>query len=115
MEQIFPDERPVSGPPLKIMVLDDRRALTVSWQGGVTHCLSAAVLRRNCRSSGAVRARIDGADAEIPGDITIMDARLVGTYALNLVFSDGEHRGIYPWAWLREIATNEKCPMASNC
>lgn len=108
MEQISLDERPVSGPPLKIMVLEDRRALTVTWQGGQTHCLSAAALRRNCRSSGAVRARIDGAEADIPADITITDARLVGTYALNLVFSDGERRGIYPWAYLREIAANEE-------
>jgi DUF971 family protein len=107
MEQISPDAIPAAGPPLKIMVLDDHRSLAVSWQGGVTHCLSAAVLRRNCRSSGAVRARIDGTEAEIPSDITITDARLVGTYALNLVFSDGEYRGIYPWAYLREIATRE--------
>ena len=110
MEQLSPDELAAAGPPLKIMVLDDRRSLEVSWQGGTTHCLSAETLRRNCRSSGSVRARVDGTEAEIPTDILITDARLVGTYALNLVFSDGEYRGIYPWRYLREIASNESAP-----
>ena len=89
------------------MVPDDRHSLTVSWPDGTTHCLTAAVLRRNCRSSQALRGKIDGDVAEIPDDISITGAQLVGTYALNLFFSDGEHRGIYPWAYLRDLASQE--------
>ena len=33
-----------------------------------------------------------------------MEIELVGSYAINIAFSDGHDRGIYPWAYLREIA-----------
>ena len=40
-------------------------------------------------------------------DLAITDAELIGSYAVNFAFSDGEARGIYPWAYLREIAATE--------
>ena len=107
MEAHTSEDSVALGPPLKIMVRDDHRSLEVSWSNGTTHCLDATALRRHCRSSDALRARLDGTEAVIPDDISITDARLVGTYALNIVFSDGEYRGIYPWSYLREIASKE--------
>jgi DUF971 family protein len=50
----------------------------------------------------SVRARLDGADA--PGaPAEIREIRAVGNYAVNLAFSDGHDRGIYPWRLLREL------------
>jgi DUF971 family protein len=54
-----------------------------------------------------VRARVDGWAVRAGPDLTIVDVRPVGHYAVNLVFSDGHDRGIYPWVYLREIAGEE--------
>ncbi len=32
----------------------------------------------------------------------------VGNYAINIAFSDGHDRGIYPWALLQEFAVRLK-------
>ena len=93
-------------PPSKIVLSKDRRFLSVEWEGAApeVHRLSAVSLRANCQSSRAKRARLDGGDGRIADDLTITDVRPVGLYAVNLVFSDGHDRGIYPWAYLRELA-----------
>jgi DUF971 family protein len=33
-----------------------------------------------------------------------IDALPIGRYAIQLHFSDGHDRGIYPWAYLRELS-----------
>jgi DUF971 family protein len=35
--------------------------------------------------------------------VALFVARALGHYALQLVFSDGHERGIYPWALLRAL------------
>ena len=37
--------------------------------------------------------------------VRITDVQAVGNYGLNLAFSDGQDRGIYPWAYLRQLAS----------
>lgn len=37
-------------------------------------------------------------------DIAIAAIHPVAAYALNIAFSDGHDRGIFPWAFLRELA-----------
>jgi len=93
--------------PREITLTRARDALVIRWDDGATDRLPAARLRAASRSAGSVRAAIDGAAAEVPGDLAIVDVRTVGVYALNLVFSDGHDRGIYPWALLRRLAGEE--------
>lgn len=93
--------------PQKITLAADRRSLLLDWGDGRADCASAAALREACRSSRSVRARVDGWAVPAGPDLTIVDVRPVGHYAVNLVFSDGHDRGIYPWAYLREIAREE--------
>ena len=100
-------ETAIRRPPLspqQIILSPDRRTLSIAWDGTRTDELSAAVLRSNCRSSLARRARLDGTDLAVCDDITIADVRPIGLYAVNITFSDGHDRGIYPWAYLRSIA-----------
>jgi len=66
--------------------------------------LPAGLLRAHCRSASAQRLRLDGAALEIPADLVITGVEPVGRYGINLAFSDGHARGIYPWAYLRELA-----------
>lgn len=75
--------------------------LRLQWPDGSAELL-AGRLRAACRCGGC-RARAGrGEAAAAPAQL--VDAVPVGSYAINLVFSDGHDRGIYPWAWLRELA-----------
>jgi len=76
----------------------------VIWPGAAPRRLSAALLRAHSRASGAIRARLEGCAVAAPADLRILALALVGSYAVNIAFSDGHDRGIYPWAWLRAIA-----------
>lgn len=74
-------------------------ALRLQWADGATE-LAADRLRAACRCGGC-RAR-----APTPGEaaVDLVNAAPVGQYALQLIFSDGHDRGIYPWTWLREMS-----------
>lgn len=93
--------------PSEIALAADRRSLTIDWGRGRRVSASATALRDACRSSRSVRLRVDGWAVPAADDLTIVDVRPVGHYAINLVFSDGHDRGIYPWGYLKEIAAKE--------
>jgi DUF971 family protein len=90
--------------------MKDRRSLEVVWDDATALRLSARLLRENSRSSDTLRAELDGTAATPGEDIEIRDVRPVGQYGVNLVFSDGHDRGIYPWAYLRELAVEAAQP-----
>lgn len=75
-------------------------ALRLQWPDGATS-VSATKLRAACRCGGCRTRPVAEEQA-----VHLIDAQPVGHYALNLVFSDGHDRGIYPWVWLRELAAN---------
>jgi DUF971 family protein len=91
-------------PPSEIRLSRDRRKLEIEWPDGTSSSLDAAYLRANCRSAGAVRAALDGSGIRLPDDLRITGLHLVGSYAINLAFSDGDDRGIYPWTYLRLLS-----------
>lgn len=73
--------------------------------------LDGSLLRAACRCA---QCRFERHQADIAADaaLPVADGRqlaLVGVssmgYGLQLKFSDGHDRGIYPWAYLRELAT----------
>jgi DUF971 family protein len=39
--------------------------------------------------------------------VTITSVEPIGNYAIRLAFSDGHDRGIFPWPYLAEIATEQ--------
>jgi DUF971 family protein len=90
--------------PEEVRLAPDRAGLAIRWPDGATHRLSAGLLRNHCRSASAVRGALDGAkpSSEV-GAVHITRVETVGTYAINLAFSDGEERGIFPWAFLRSL------------
>ncbi|MEM9682870.1 MAG: DUF971 domain-containing protein [Pseudomonadota bacterium] len=93
--------------PRQVTLAADRGHLEIEWDDGTRDRASAGALRAASRSSGAVRARLDGRAVPPPGDLTIVAVNPIGHYALNLVFSDGHDRGIYPWGYLKEVARQE--------
>jgi len=94
---------PNPDPPVEIRLSADRRRLTLVWGDGAVEALPAPDLRARSQSAGEKRLRLSGLDAPVRADITLTDVSLLGGYGLNLSFSDGHDRGIYPWALLKEI------------
>ena len=88
-------------PPLSLVLAPD--ALTLQWRDGPSS-VPARVLRANCRCAPCQSARLQGATAAPAPGLTLVDALPVGHYAIQLRFSDGHDRGIYPWATLRDLA-----------
>ncbi|MGR7995369.1 gamma-butyrobetaine hydroxylase-like domain-containing protein [Xanthobacter sp. ZOL 2024] len=89
--------------PLEVRLSPDRTRLTLQWADGAVSVLSAAHLRAHSPSAGARRARLAGLSTPVAADLTVSAVHLLGGYALNLVFSDGHDRGIYPWALLKAL------------
>jgi len=82
--------------PRSIDLRPDR--LRVEWADGV-HDLAVAPLRAACRCGGCRSGRV----APDPS-LALAGVAPAGEYGVQLVFSDGHDRGIYPWEWLRRIA-----------
>ena len=93
--------------PTEIRLTRQRDALEIDWEDGSASRLAAVFLRENSQSAESKRLRADGWDVPPPPSLTIAEIRPVGHYAINLVFSDGHDRGIYPWSYLRALATGE--------
>jgi DUF971 family protein len=76
--------------------------------------LSAQRLRDACRCAGCTRARVDGRAAPADATIAVSAIDPVGGYGVNLGFSDGHGRGIFPWLYLREIDEAITCSTAGE-
>jgi DUF971 family protein len=90
--------------PTEIHVAADRGQLEIAWPDGTRSRLTATTLRLNARSADALRQQLDGSVPPSVDDIRIHSVNLIGNYAINLSFSDGHDRGIYPWSHLRALA-----------
>lgn len=97
---------PVSSmPPERIVVHASSGRLGLAWADGQARELSALALRRACRCAHCESRRRKGLEvaAGTPGDIAIVGVVPQGSTGVQLQFSDGHERGIYPWHWLREL------------
>jgi DUF971 family protein len=100
------------------------RGLTVQWADGTADFLSVALLRRMSPSAEARHLReemarnpltvLPASAAQSAGPLTIVDAELVGNYALKIHFSDGHDTGLYSWSYLRELARQSPGRAADN-
>jgi len=88
-------------PPIAVDV--SRTALALHWDDR-TLALPAALLRARCRCAECVAASRRGEQAAT--EAALLDAIPVGHYAVQLRFSDGHERGIYPWEYLRGLGEN---------
>ena len=81
--------------------------LELRWADGRDSRLSHAMLRAHCRCAGCEQARrATAVNAEVDESIRLNGIHPVSDKGLNLVFSDGHGRGIFPWAYLRELGLN---------
>lgn len=87
-----------------LIATDDARCLTVTWEDGKTTVLDADMLRREARDAWSIRERLDHGQVTVRPDITITGLVQVGPAGVNVHFSDGHERAIYPFTFLRELS-----------
>ena len=89
--------------PEEVLVSKDRNIVTLSWADGLTSSLSAPALRRACRCAWCTRDRVLDR-FHVADEQAIATAEALGSHGLHLTFADGHARGIFPWAYLRDLA-----------
>jgi DUF971 family protein len=115
MQPLLSDRPAVSGEtaqPETVLVHEDRRALRVNLSGQ-SFDIGADRLRAGCRCALCTRARIDGTFAPALSGIEIEQVTPIGQYGLNLAFSDGHARGIFPFIYLAELADSQASPRST--
>ena len=77
--------------------------LALRWPDGREVRVTHARLRAACPCSACRARRRAGADVEADDAVRLAAIEPVGAYALNLAFSDGHRRGIYPYEMLAAL------------
>lgn len=95
---------PNNPPPDDCEIIDSGRALQLIWSEGQTHRLEASYLWSQCPSAAGRRRRMDGIHHPRSPDLRITKLDRIGRYAVNIGFSDGHDRGVYPWTLLADFA-----------
>ena len=84
----------------------DGKELHVTFKTGEQISLHAEKLRAACRCAHCRRAQIDGVFPQRFEAVTVDHVAPMGHYAINIAFSDGHARGIFPWSYLAELAAS---------
>jgi DUF971 family protein len=100
--------------PETITLSPDGKDLQITRGTGAPVRLTADTLRAACRCAHCRRAQIDGLLAAGCDPVTILRVSPIGHYAVNIAFSDGHERGIFPWSYLAELATRGRCSSGST-
>lgn len=102
--------------PKEIRVLTASRILKIVWGNDTNSAYDFSVLRTHCRCAECKNAMQRSGRETLDTDpaITITEVHAVGSYALQLFFSDGHDRGIFPFAYLRELATTRSTATESE-
>lgn len=92
--------------PTELRVSEDRKLLTIAFDDGERHELSAEYLRV-CSPSAEVKGHAPSQKKTVPGkrNVAILKIEPVGNYAVRLHFDDMHSSGIYSWSYFHELAT----------
>jgi DUF971 family protein len=94
---------PIVMEPLTYEVGGDLASLSISASGESRVVLAAEKLRLSCKCAHCTRARFDDRFPDRFPGIAIVEVADLG-YGLNISFSDGHDRGIYPKSYLASLA-----------
>jgi DUF971 family protein len=94
----------VTAVPIDVVWHQASSALALTWADGRQARLSATSLRAACKCAACEKRRRDGHQADVPVDTALTAIHPVGDLGVQLVFSDGHDRGIYPWPYLHQLA-----------
>ncbi len=80
--------------------------LVLTWPDGLVNTVAAPALRAACECATCLGPEGTASWIGDAATVRILDAALVGAYALNFTFApDGHHTGIYPFDRLRALGT----------
>ncbi|AKK01157.1 MULTISPECIES: DUF971 domain-containing protein [Pseudomonas] len=85
--------------PLAMGNSPDKGQLRLNWPDGREQRLDHTELRRQCPCSQCRAFRLQGLAVQVDPRVRVVEVNAQG-YGVQLVFSDGHGRGIYPWAYL---------------
>ncbi|WPN45056.1 MULTISPECIES: DUF971 domain-containing protein [unclassified Pseudomonas] len=88
--------------PLSVGNSPSTGQLRLNWPDGREQRLDHAELRRQCPCSQCRAFRVQGLTPRVDARVRVTELNPQG-YGLQLVFSDGHERGIYPWAYLAQL------------
>jgi DUF971 family protein len=92
------------------VVIENRQrsgVLAVAWDDGSTAILPHALLRCACPCAECRASRRAGTAIVAPAEVRLATITAAGHNALQLTFTDGHARGIYPFPLLRELRPTE--------
>ena len=78
--------------------------LQVVWETGEETSLPASYLRREAKDAWSIRERIDHGEVRVLPGIQITGLYQVGAQGVNVHFSDGHDKAIFPFVYLRELS-----------
>jgi DUF971 family protein len=91
--------------PVSIVNHETSGMLSVAWADGSESRLSHGLLRSRCKCAACQQQfRQQSSYPEVLESIRLTAIHPVSDKGLNLVFSDGHSRGIFPWAYLFELS-----------
>lgn len=94
--------------PREIRLHRQSAVLDIDFGGGASFSLPAEFLRVHSPSA-EVQGHGPGQRTIQEGkrDVTIVDVKPQGNYAIKLVFSDGHDSGVYTWRYLHDLGTRQ--------
>lgn len=87
-----------------ISVSSDSTLLLIQLSDGQSVSLSAEYLRVNARDAESRREQLEHGKITASANIKISEIRQVGHTGLNISFSDGNNRAIFPYRYLQSLA-----------
>ena len=94
--------------PTEIKLSHDKRTVHVAFDNGDNFALAAELLRVMSPSAEvqghSVNQRVTVASKR---NVAIKDLRMIGNYAVQIVFDDGHDTGFYRWIYLHDLGAHE--------
>ena len=90
--------------PAEVVLHAASGRLQLRWVNGRQASFSAPGLREACKCATCENRRRAGHPPVAPIDTAFAELHPIGDMGLQLVFSDGHDRGIYPWPYLHHLS-----------
>ncbi|HEX7914073.1 MAG TPA: gamma-butyrobetaine hydroxylase-like domain-containing protein [Paraburkholderia sp.] len=98
--------------PSAIEMDNEGHTVVLHWPGDAVQHIAHQTLRAACPCAQCRRLRIGGDSRPSACNVAVTDIRPMG-YGIQLVFSDGHERGIFPWQYLECLPDTRT--MAAAC
>jgi len=93
--------------PVQIKI-KEKNYLFIKWNNGIESSIKLSNLRKNCPCAVCISERDNNSSKYIPiyssEQLSVKDIRVVGSYAIGVVWADDHNTGIYDFNYLKKIS-----------